>query len=544
MPARFATSLAVEMIDRTGTARLARALVYEAADGTRHEVPAGFTTDLASIPQVAQAVIGKWEAHAPAAVLHDWLYADGCTPRPAADALFYEAMRAAGTPGWKRTVMWAAVRVAGGRYFPSRPPVLTRSPAMLPDLPPHTIRDGRLWIGDTPAMFVASPNIGGRMEPTTIVEHDTAGATAASSIAWLTDPKAAASAHFVIARDGRITQLVPTDRVAWHCGKAAWRGRTNVNGFSVGIELDNPGRLVGTADRAVSWFGRAYTPADGDIVAAEGAHWLAYTDAQMASHDALVAALVAAHPIVEIIGHRDISPGRKVDPTPLFPWEAVRACLGERAPADTDAVREIQEALAALGYWPGTCDGHIGPRTRSALRDFQEQQGLPITGTADEATTATLFSEHAKPAPTGGREDVTARDLRKGGSAQALAAAAQKRIAETVGVATTAGAASLVMDGGTTSAQQVANAASTVNVIARASEAVAQAETATRVASRSVALGDAVLAKAGAVGHVALTPIGLLIGIVLAGAAAMWLAGHLQERARVRAARSGQHVGL
>lgn len=119
MPARFVTPLVVESLatDARRNARLAAKLIYDSHDGRRFTVPAGFRTDLASIPQLAQAVIGRWERHAPAAVLHDWLYAAQPVDRRDADRLFAEALFAAGVPLWKRAAMWMAVRAAGGRAW-------------------------------------------------------------------------------------------------------------------------------------------------------------------------------------------------------------------------------------------------------------------------------------------------------------------------------------------------------------------------------------------------------------------------------------------
>lgn len=119
MPGRFATPLIVESLatDERRNTRVAAPLAYIASDGRRFTVPAGFRTDLASIPQLAQAVIGKWERHAPAAVMHDWLYATQPMTRRAADWLFAEALFAAGVPPWKRAAMWLAVRAGGGRAW-------------------------------------------------------------------------------------------------------------------------------------------------------------------------------------------------------------------------------------------------------------------------------------------------------------------------------------------------------------------------------------------------------------------------------------------
>jgi lysozyme family protein len=119
VPARFDTPLIVESLatDERLSARLAAPLVFRDGDGRRLVVPKGFRTDLASIPQIGQALIGKWERHAPAAALHDWLYVVQILPRSAADRTFAVALYAAGVPLWKRLAMWAAVRVFGGRAW-------------------------------------------------------------------------------------------------------------------------------------------------------------------------------------------------------------------------------------------------------------------------------------------------------------------------------------------------------------------------------------------------------------------------------------------
>ena len=77
-------------------------------------VPAGFETDLESVPRWLPLVYGELygTAHA-AAVLHDYLYTTGSVDRRTADAVLYEAMRATGQPQWKSFVMWVGVRLGG-----------------------------------------------------------------------------------------------------------------------------------------------------------------------------------------------------------------------------------------------------------------------------------------------------------------------------------------------------------------------------------------------------------------------------------------------
>jgi N-acetylmuramoyl-L-alanine amidase len=276
-----------------------------------------------------------------------------------------------------------------------------------------TIANDRLVIDGQPVTYTASPNTSGaRMEPTLIVLHDTAGSTAAGAVSWLCNRSAKVSAHLVIARDGSITQLVPFDRVAWHAGPSSFNGRSGCNGFSIGIEIDNPGGLRGSPDKAVASFGKVYA---GAVAASDKAHWsklwLPYTDAQIEAVEGIIAALAVAYPsIVALAGHHDISPGRKEDPTPLMPWDRMRAALGSRPkPIDPAIVSQAQEALAALGYNPGLVDGAIGQRTRTALFAFQQQNGLPATGNLDERTFGALQdAEKAKEMPLGGRPDLEA----------------------------------------------------------------------------------------------------------------------------------------
>lgn len=87
---------------------------------------------------------------------------------------------------------------------------------------------------------IRSPNASsrGKHQISMIVLHATAG-SARSALAWLTNPAAKVSAHFVIDKAGRVFQLVSDELAAWHAGRAAWRGQTAINEVSLGIELEN-----------------------------------------------------------------------------------------------------------------------------------------------------------------------------------------------------------------------------------------------------------------------------------------------------------------
>jgi N-acetylmuramoyl-L-alanine amidase len=135
-----------------------------------------------------------------------------------------------------------------------------------------------------------SPNWDERMLPISmVVLHYTGMPTAQESLERLTDAEAKVSAHYCIDEDGTVTSLVPEAKRAWHAGKSYWRGITDVNSASIGIELVNPGHEWG---------------------------YRAYPEAQMEALLPLLADIVDRHGIapVNVVGHSDIAPARKQDP--------------------------------------------------------------------------------------------------------------------------------------------------------------------------------------------------------------------------------------
>ncbi|SHK70564.1 N-acetylmuramoyl-L-alanine amidase [Reichenbachiella agariperforans] len=164
--------------------------------------------------------------------------------------------------------------------------------------------------------------------PDTVVIHYTAGRDAKSSVRTLTDPKIKASAHLVIGRDDSITQLVPFDTVAWHAGKSRWNDRTGLNTYSIGIEIDNAGRLDRQADEYLSWFKKSYPATEvfrgTHRNESEPTYWHRYTARQIEIVERVVRLLVDTYGIKLILGHEEISPGRKIDPGPAFPLDKLR----------------------------------------------------------------------------------------------------------------------------------------------------------------------------------------------------------------------------
>jgi N-acetylmuramoyl-L-alanine amidase len=187
---------------------------------------------------------------------------------------------------------------------------------------------------DTPLPFVPSPNIGGTLKPDLLIMHFTAGQNAAGAIQWLVNPKSSASSHIVIGQDTSITQLVLFDRIAYHAGASSWEGRTALNRYSIGIELDYPGPLKCSNDHWTSWFNKVYN--DDEVIVAKAKYgartygWPKYPDVQIEAAVAVAALLVETYQLTEILGHEDIAQGRKWDPGPAFPMDDFRAEVFKR----------------------------------------------------------------------------------------------------------------------------------------------------------------------------------------------------------------------
>ena len=174
--------------------------------------------------------------------------------------------------------------------------------------------------------YQASPNVSGEFQndlPDTIIIHYTGGSSAQSAVSTLTNPNARASAHIVIGQNAEIIQLVPFNVIAWHAGKSAYNGRENLNKYSIGIEIDNAGPLTLKNGKYKSWFGKSYP--ENEVVTARHKnggkylYWHKFTALQVEAVKNLSVLLKENYNIQTILGHDDISPGRKSDPGPAYP---------------------------------------------------------------------------------------------------------------------------------------------------------------------------------------------------------------------------------
>ncbi|MCQ2914376.1 MAG: HAD-IA family hydrolase [Alphaproteobacteria bacterium] len=139
-----------------------------------------------------------------------------------------------------------------------------------------------------------SPNFNDRKLPIThIILHYTGMKTAKEAIERLCDENACVSSHYVINTNGIITQLVDEEKRAYHAGVSFWKGTTDINSASIGIEIVNPGHEFG------------YIP---------------FTSQQILSVISLCKDIMKRHNIKYVLAHSDVAPTRKQDPGELFPW--------------------------------------------------------------------------------------------------------------------------------------------------------------------------------------------------------------------------------
>lgn len=132
------------------------------------------------------------------------------------------------------------------------------------------------------------------------------------------------SCHVTIDDKARVIQQVPFDRVAWHAGKSSYAGRVDVNKFSLGIEVSNPGPLLEKPEGYFTTYGARWT---GEVIHARHKsglfqawkHWAAFSETELDLCAHICQLWRQTYGIKDIVGHDDVSPGRKADPGPAFP---------------------------------------------------------------------------------------------------------------------------------------------------------------------------------------------------------------------------------
>ncbi len=198
-----------------------------------------------------------------------------------------------------------------------------------------------------------SPNFGER-RPNYVILHHTTNDSAEQAITTLTSRFTQVSAHYLIGRDGRIVYLVDELKRAWHAGDSYWGGNRDLNSSSIGIELDNNGGEP-------------------------------FSDVQISVLIELLGDLSTrwSIPPANVLGHGDVAPGRKVDPSALFPWRRLAAAgfgLWCDPPFDpVTAGADDAALLAALGY-----DVTRLPAAIAAFKRHWAQEDESVTLSAEQ----------------------------------------------------------------------------------------------------------------------------------------------------------------
>ena len=173
-------------------------------------------------------------------------------------------------------------------------------------------------------------------KPNFIIIHHTAQDSLRQTLKTFTIKESKVSAHYVIGQEGKVVHMLNDYLRAWHAGNSSWGRNTDINSASIGIELDNDGSE-------------------------------AFSELQINSLLALLTKLKKDYniPTENIIGHSDIAPTRKQDPSALFPWKKL--------------------ASMGFGIWPDEI-------LEEAPVTFNVEQGLRIIGYDTKNLTAAITS--------------------------------------------------------------------------------------------------------------------------------------------------------
>ncbi len=227
-----------------------------------------------------------------------------------------------------------------------------------------------------------SPNFGERRNgrrADMLLLHYTGMGSEQAALEWLVSPQSEVSSHYFVREDGRVIQMVAESDRAWHAGRSFWKGDTDINSASIGIEIANAGHPGGLPD---------------------------FPDIQIQAVIDLCRDIITRNSIVpeRVLGHSDVAPVRKVDPGEKFPWgQLFQAGIGHYVEPGQigggrfllkgdrgQPVEALQSMLSLYGYQT-PISGDYCERTEGDVAAFQRHfRPALVDGIADASTIDTL----------------------------------------------------------------------------------------------------------------------------------------------------------
>lgn len=265
---------------------------------------------------------------------------------------------------------------------------------------------GTMIAGCTSLPIIDAPSLNHNSRVNYLVLHFTSEDFAESLRLLTQRTEYPVSVHYLVPETGdatydrrtlRIYRLVAENRRAWHAGRSYWAGAEALNDTSIGIEIVNRSACVSNDPDTES-------PSPED----QTCNMLAFPDEQVDLVIRLATDILDRNPDidpVDVVGHGDIAPGRRVDPGPLFPWRrlydhGIGAWYDDESVAryvkmfssDVPELRRIQRALNAYGYLI-ELSGENDVQTRFVVRAFQMHFRPEMTsGRLDNETVAILYA--------------------------------------------------------------------------------------------------------------------------------------------------------
>lgn len=191
-----------------------------------------------------------------------------------------------------------------------------------------------------PISYKPTPNKGRKYKPQYIVMHYTGATTARSTINWFLRKEAKASAHILIDERGGITQFAPFNIVTWHAGRSSWYNLMGMNNYAVGIELVNGGKLSRVNGTWICPIDKQPIPNEEVLMTNHKnesitSAWQEYSQEQLDTAIEVSTAIARHYGILDVLGHEDIAPTRKIDPGPAFPMLHFKSQVIGRADTQT-----------------------------------------------------------------------------------------------------------------------------------------------------------------------------------------------------------------